>query len=138
MFSNNNTSQLKAFKSCRGVLPILGIFGRATAPVHAGPRSPGGLIDGESRLQWPPSRPAKPECRRTALPTYARVTDLDQFEAPWARVVRLQEIEYEGGVVMMRMRIREGRRITDLELTVETARHLAEELGAWAKATKSS
>ena len=56
------------------------------------------------------------------MATYKRVTDRDAFEAPWGRVVRLQEVEYEGGLTLLRIRIREGRRFTDLELTPDTAR----------------
>lgn len=66
------------------------------------------------------------------MPTFVRVDDLEEFNVPWGRVIRLQEVEYQGGTLMMRVRIREGRRITDLELSTETARHLAEALTAWA------
>lgn len=66
------------------------------------------------------------------MPTYVRVTDLDTFSAPWGRSIRLQEIEYEGGMVMLRVRIREGTRFTDLELAGPDAEHLGGRLLAWA------
>lgn len=66
------------------------------------------------------------------MPAYSRVTDLEEFQAPWGRQVRLQEIEYQGGMIMLRVRIREGSRFTDLELAGEDARQLAERLSAWA------
>lgn len=66
------------------------------------------------------------------MPAYARVTDLDEFPAPWGRWIRLQEIEYQGGLVMLRVRIREGTRFTDLELTGRDAGHLADRLRDWA------
>lgn len=66
------------------------------------------------------------------MATYRSVTEIDEFEAPWAKTVRLQEVEYEGGMRLLRLRIREGRRFTDLELAPETARRLAESLLDWA------
>ena len=49
--------------------------------------------------------------------TCSRVTEIDEVEAPWGRNVRVQEVEFEGGAVMLRVRIREGKRFTDLEMT---------------------
>ncbi len=66
------------------------------------------------------------------MTTYRSVTEIGEFEAPWSRMVRLQEVEYEGGLRLLRVRIREGRRFTDLELAPETARHLAKTLLDWA------
>jgi hypothetical protein len=58
------------------------------------------------------------------------VTDLEEFAA-WGRVIRLQEVEITGGLVMLRVRIREGRRFTDLELGCQDAERLARSLSAW-------
>lgn len=66
------------------------------------------------------------------MPAYSRVTDLDEFPAPWGRWIRLQEIEYQGGMVLLRVRIREGTRFTDLELTGRDAEYLADRLKEWA------
>ena len=65
--------------------------------------------------------------------TYVAVTDLDEFEASWARIVKVQEVEYQGGLKMLRVRIREGNRFTDLELLPDTARRLAGGLLSWAE-----
>jgi len=65
------------------------------------------------------------------VPTYARVTDLELFQAPWGRSVRLQEVEYQGGEILLRVRIQEGHRFTDLELTRELARELGRSLAVW-------
>ena len=67
------------------------------------------------------------------MATYLNVTDLEEFEAPWGRWIRLQEVTYAGGLTMLRLRIREGSRFTDLELTSEKATHLSRALGAWAE-----
>ena len=68
------------------------------------------------------------------IPTdpYRDIEDLEEFEAPWRKMVRLQDVGYPGGVRYLRVRIREGRRITDLELAPETAEHLGKALLAWA------
>jgi hypothetical protein len=72
------------------------------------------------------------------VPTYLNVTDLEEFEVPWGRWVRLQEVTYAGGLTMLRVRIREGSRFTDLELTPEAAGHLSGRLAAWVESTAGS
>ena len=64
------------------------------------------------------------------------IIELEEIEAPWAKVIKVQEHTYEGGFKMIRLRIHEGRRITDLELDSATAAHLSDSLGAWARATQ--
>jgi len=65
------------------------------------------------------------------LPSCSRVTEIDEVEAPWGRNVRVQEVEFEGGAVMLRVRIREGRRFTDLEMTREVAARIGALLVSW-------
>lgn len=62
---------------------------------------------------------------------YLAVTDLETIAAPWSKELTLQEVVYEGGFKMIRVRIRERKRFTDLELDPATALHLANTLGAW-------
>ena len=57
---------------------------------------------------------------------------LGKFEMPWNKQVTVGQITYEGGMVMLRLRIREGRRFTDLELMPENAKELAAILNEWA------
>ena len=71
------------------------------------------------------------------MPTYSRVTDLQEIETPWGKFVRFQELELPDGSVMLRLRIREGRRFTDLELTPEVAGSLGRLLGDWAEGRQS-
>ena len=49
------------------------------------------------------------------------VTKLDAFDAPWGKQVELQNVEFEGGLSMLRMRMREGRRFTIIDLDKATA-----------------
>ncbi|HHK74612.1 MAG TPA: hypothetical protein ENJ57_05550 [Rhizobiales bacterium] len=61
---------------------------------------------------------------------------LAEYELPWNKTVSVQEITYEGGMSMLRLRIREGRRFTDLELMPENAMALAKDLDNWATRQK--
>ena len=65
------------------------------------------------------------------MTSHLSVTDIDNIEAPWNKQVIVQEVEYEGGFRMMRLRIKEGKRFTDLELDPETAARLAGVLASW-------
>jgi len=60
--------------------------------------------------------------------------EIDAFGAPWGKTVRLREIEYDGGMVMLQVQIREGRRITLMDLDAATAARLGDALKAWAAA----
>lgn len=57
--------------------------------------------------------------------------ELGALEAPWAKTIELSDTEYDNGFKMLRLRIREKKRITDLELDFETAKALGEKLTAW-------
>ena len=61
------------------------------------------------------------------------MTDTKTISAPWNKDIDLQEREYDGGFKMIRLRIKEGRRITDLELDSSTAGRLGDFLRTWAE-----
>lgn len=69
--------------------------------------------------------------------TGATVTDLESFRAPYGRDVRLQEYEYESGMRLLRVTIREGRRITTLELDADTASRWGSSMMLWAERSGS-
>lgn len=60
--------------------------------------------------------------------------ELETLEAPWAKQIELSETEYDNGFKLLRLRIREKKRITDLELDFETAKALGDKLAAWGAA----
>ena len=62
---------------------------------------------------------------------YESVTDLGVIPAPWSKELTLQEMIYEGGFPMIRLRIRERKRFTDLELDADTARALVDAVQSW-------
>ncbi len=60
------------------------------------------------------------------------VTRLEKFQAPYGREVELQDVRHESGLHLLRLRIREGRRFTVLDLDRETAAHWGAALTRWA------
>lgn len=61
-----------------------------------------------------------------------KITDLDTFDAPYGKQVVLQQVEYESGMTLLRVRIREGTRITILELDPDSAARWGKNLIQWA------
>lgn len=53
--------------------------------------------------------------------------------APYRREVRLEEAEFDSGMKMLRVIVREGHRITQLDLDRETAEAWGEAMLAWAR-----
>lgn len=60
------------------------------------------------------------------------VTRLECFQAPYGREVELQEVLYESGMKLLRLRIREGKRFTIMDLDPDTAARWARIMGEWA------
>jgi hypothetical protein len=62
------------------------------------------------------------------------ITKLDQFPAPYNRQVEIFEVKYETGIALLRIRIREGKRFTIMDVDHETAARWAALMGDWAGA----
>ncbi len=65
------------------------------------------------------------------------VVPLERFQAPYGREVELQEVLFEGGMKLLRLRIREGKRFTIMDLDPDTAAHWARVMGDWAARGRS-
>ena len=61
---------------------------------------------------------------------------IEEFAAPYNRIVKLEKIEHESGMHMLRLRIREGRRFTIMDLDKETAQKMGQHLINWAEVTQ--
>ncbi len=59
------------------------------------------------------------------------VQTLREIQAPWGKEVTLTAVTYDSGMRAVRMRIREGRRFTDMELDPDTVHTLIDVLGTW-------
>lgn len=64
------------------------------------------------------------------------VTTLDAFAAPYGREITLESVEHDSGLRMLRIRIREGRRFTVMDIDTDTAVHLGAAMRAWAGETQ--
>jgi len=64
-----------------------------------------------------------------------KLTSLDKFRVPLGnQEIELQQMEFaSGGMPMLRLRIREGRRFTIFDMDPLTARHFADVMGDWAR-----
>ncbi len=60
------------------------------------------------------------------------VATLDHFAAPYGRQVTLESVEYESGLNLLRIRIREGNRFTTMDIDADTAVRWATVMSAWA------
>jgi len=60
------------------------------------------------------------------------VTPLDTFPAPWNREVTLQAVVHESGLRMLRIRIREGKRFTVMDIDEDTASRWGRAMTDWA------
>ena len=57
-----------------------------------------------------------------------KITELGEVTLPFGRIVTLRSVEYESGLRMLRMVLREGRRITQVELDDTSAADLGAKL----------
>jgi hypothetical protein len=63
------------------------------------------------------------------------VTKRELFPAPFGREIRLESVDYESGLRLLRLRIREGRRFTVMDIDEETARRWSAAMSEWADET---
>ena len=66
------------------------------------------------------------------MAVYKTKAEFGALGAPWGKTLEMREIEYDGGLTMLQVRIREGRRITILDLDTGAATRLGDALAAWA------
>ena len=59
--------------------------------------------------------------------------DLAEFPLPYSRKAELREFTYDSGMKMLRLVLREGKRITQVEMDADTARAMAAEMLKWAE-----
>ena len=61
-------------------------------------------------------------------------TRLDTIAAPYGREIWLTEVDFESGMRLLRVTIRESSRYTILDLDAPTAKRWAQSMGDWAAA----
>ena len=60
------------------------------------------------------------------------VTQLDKFDAPYGKVVTLENVVYENGMRVLRIHIREGNRFTVMDIDENTASNWGAVMNDWA------
>lgn len=60
-----------------------------------------------------------------------KVSLLDEFHAPYGREISLDAVEHESGLRMLRIRIREGRRFTVMDIDADTATRWSTAMRRW-------
>lgn len=61
------------------------------------------------------------------------IREITAFDLPYGRKAELREIEFDGGMKMLRLVLREGKRITQIDLDADVAGRIAAEMQAWTK-----
>jgi hypothetical protein len=62
------------------------------------------------------------------------LTTLETFDLPYSRKAELREASFDSGMKMLRLVLREGRRITQVDMDSDIARAMADAMTKWADA----
>ena len=66
----------------------------------------------------------------------SKVTRLDKFSVPYGKEVTLENVDYENGMRVLRLHIREGNRFTVMDIDEKTATHWSAAMAGWAGKTR--
>ena len=66
------------------------------------------------------------------MPISETATKLDKFIAPYGREITLENVDYENGMRVLRIHIREGNRFTVMDINGSVASQWGEAMIAWA------
>ena len=59
------------------------------------------------------------------------IKELAQIEAPYGKQISLNKVTYDNGFSLIRMRIKEGKRFTDMDLDINTVKTLDSIFSQW-------
>ncbi|MDH5547536.1 MAG: hypothetical protein OEZ43_18295 [Gammaproteobacteria bacterium] len=60
-----------------------------------------------------------------------KLSEIAELDAPFNKKITFQKVEYENGFQFLRMRIKEGKRFTIIDLDVHTAQSCADTINQW-------
>lgn len=63
--------------------------------------------------------------------SFETTSDIADMQAPYGKELKFQTVTYEGGMQLLRMRIKEGKRFTTLDLDPDTAMKISRLLEQW-------
>jgi len=61
------------------------------------------------------------------------IREIANYELPYSRKAELREVTFDGGMKMLRLVLREGKRITQVDLDADSAMALSDAMGDWAR-----
>jgi len=61
------------------------------------------------------------------------IKSLAQIDAPYNKKISLDQVIYDNGFALIRMRIKEGKRFTDMDLDIDTIETLNGVFSQWLK-----
>jgi len=70
--------------------------------------------------------------------TDEKIQDLAKLEAPFGREIICQDVVHESGLRMLRIRIREGKRFTILDIDPATAANWSQIMETWSEQAERS
>ena len=59
--------------------------------------------------------------------------EIANYELPYSRKAELREVTFDGGIKMLRLILREGKRITQVDLDADSAMALSDAMGDWGR-----
>ena len=59
--------------------------------------------------------------------------EIANYELPYSRKAELREVTFDGGMKMLRLILREGKRITQVDLDADSAMALSDAMGDWGR-----
>jgi hypothetical protein len=59
--------------------------------------------------------------------------EIARYELPYSRKAELREVTFDGGMKMLRLILREGKRITQVDLDADSAMAVSDAMGDWAR-----
>jgi len=59
--------------------------------------------------------------------------EIANYDLPYSRKAELREVTFDGGMKMLRLVLREGRRITQVDLDADAAMALSDAMGDWGR-----
>jgi len=65
----------------------------------------------------------------------SKITELDKFTAPYGRDIKLENVDYENGMCVLRIHVREGNRFTVMDIDESTASTWGAAMLRWAGQT---
>jgi len=59
------------------------------------------------------------------------ITEVADIAAPYGKQITIKKVAYDNGFEMLRIRIKEGKRITDMDLDPQTVKSLLDVFSQW-------